>query len=194
MTGRPFARTWLHNGLLRFGGDKMSKSLGNVERLRDALDRMEPETLLALFARAHYRSNVDYSPDSLDDAAKSNDRLREALRRAARTAGDAAPADGGPLATAALAADARFRAALDDDFATPEGLAALFDLVRTLNAAFDAGDQDPADAARARALLVECLDVLGLASLAAGAEGPPAAAVALMEEREPRRAARPRLG
>jgi len=190
LTGRPFARTWLHNGLLRFGGDKMSKSLGNVERLRDALDRMEPETLLALFARAHYRSNVDYSPDSLDDAAKSNERLREALRRAARAAGDAAPADGGPLATAALAADARFRAALDDDFATPEGLAALFDLVRTLNAAFDAGDQDPADAARARALLVECLDVLGLAGLAAGAEGPPAAAVALMEEREVARAAR----
>ncbi|MFM7551777.1 MAG: cysteine--tRNA ligase, partial [Actinomycetota bacterium] len=65
-----------------------------------------------------------------------------------------------------------------------------FDLVRTLNAAFDAGDQDPADAARARALLLECLDVLGLAGLAAGAEGPPAAAVALMEEREAARAAR----
>ncbi|MEY4226557.1 MAG: hypothetical protein RL190_1314 [Actinomycetota bacterium] len=190
LTGRPFARTWLHNGLLRFGGDKMSKSLGNVERLRDALDRMEPETLLALFARAHYRSNVDYSPDSLEDAVKSNDRLREALRRAARVAAEAAPADGGPLAAAAAEADGRFRAALDDDFSTPEGLAALFDLVRTVNAAIDAGDCEPGDVARARAVLVDCLDVLGLAGLAAGAAGPPPEAVALMEEREQARAER----
>ena len=191
LTGRPFARTWLHNGMLRFGGDKMSKSLGNVDRLADALDREGPETLLSLFARAHYRSPVDYSPESLEDARRSNDRLREALRRAARVAGDAAPADGGPLAVAAAEADARFRTALDDDFGTPEGLAALFDLVRVLNAGLDAGDADPADVAQARAVLVECLDVLGLAGLAVAAgDGPPAEAVALMEQREAARAER----
>jgi cysteinyl-tRNA synthetase len=190
LTGRPFARTWLHNGLLRFGGDKMSKSLGNVERLRDALDRMPAETLLMLFARAHYRSNVDYSPDALDDAARSNDRLREALRRLARAAGDAAPAEGGPLATAAAEADARFAAALDDDFGTPEGLAALFDLVRTANAALDAGDCDPGDVARAREVLVACLDVLGLVGLAVVPDGPPPEALRLLEERERARAAR----
>jgi cysteinyl-tRNA synthetase len=190
ITGRPFARTWLHNGMLRFGGDKMSKSLGNVDRLADALDREGAETLLSLFARAHYRSPLDYSPASLDDARKSNDRLREALRRAARVAGTAVPAAGGPLAATAAAVDARFRAALDDDFATPEALAALFELVRTLNAALDAGTVDPADVAQARAVLVDCLDVLGLAGLAATADGPPAAAVALLQEREAARAAR----
>ena len=189
LTGRPFARTWLHNGMLRFGGDKMSKSLGNVDRLADALDREGPETLLSLFARAHYRSPVDYSPESLEDARKSNDRLREALRRAARAAGDAAPADG-PLAAAAADADERFRAALDDDFGTPEGLAALFDLVRALNAAIDAGAAAAGDVAQARAMLVDCLAVLGLDGLAAVADGPPAEAVALMHERETARAER----
>ena len=190
MTGRPFARTWLHNGMLRFGGDKMSKSLGNIDRLSDALDREGNETLLSLFARAQYRSPLDYSPDSLEDARKSNDRLREALRRAARIAGDAAPADGGPLATAAAEADARFRAALDDDFGTPEGLAALFDLVRVVNAATDAGDASPADVAQARAILIDCLWVLGLDGLGATADGPPAEAVALMQERESAREAK----
>ncbi|MCX6392859.1 MAG: cysteine--tRNA ligase [Actinobacteria bacterium] len=188
MTGRPFARTWLHNGMLRFGGDKMSKSLGNIDRLSDALDREGNETLLSLFARAQYRSPLDYSPDSLEDARKSNDRLREALRRAARIAGDVAPAEGGPLATAAAEADARFRAALDDDFGTPEGLAALFDLVRVVNAATDAGDVSPADVAQARAILIDCLWVLGLDGLGATADGPPVEAVALMQEREAARA------
>ncbi|MEI6689474.1 MAG: cysteine--tRNA ligase [Thermoleophilia bacterium] len=190
MTGRPFARTWLHNGMLRFGGDKMSKSLGNIDRLSDALDREGNETLLSLFARAQYRSPLDYSPDSLEDARKSNDRLREALRRAARIAGDAAPVTRGPLATAAAEADVRFRAALDDDFGTPEGLAALFDLVRVLNAATDAGDASPADVAQARAVLIDCLWVLGLDGLGATADGPPAEAVALMQERETARAAK----
>ena len=190
MTGRPFARTWLHNGMLRFGGDKMSKSLGNIDRLSDALDREGNETLLSLFARAQYRSPLDYSPDSLEDARKSNDRLREALRRAARIAGDAAPAMGGPLATAAAEADARVRAALDDDFGTPEGLAALFDLVRVLNAATDTGQADPADVAQARVVLIDCLWVLGLDGLGATADGPPAEAVALMQEREAARAAK----
>ena len=190
MTGRPFARTWLHNGMLRFGGDKMSKSLGNIDRLADALDREGAETLLSLFARAHYRSPLDYSPESLEDARKSNDRLREALRRLARVAGAGAPADGGPLAAAAADADARFRAALDDDFGTPEGLAALFDLVRVANAAIDAGEVDPADAAQARAVLLDCLRVLGLDALGAAADGPPAEAVALMEQREQARAER----
>ena len=190
MTGRPFARTWLHNGMLRFGGDKMSKSLGNIDRLSDALDREGNETLLSLFARAQYRSPLDYSPDSLEDARKSNDRLREALRRSARIAGAATPAQGGPLATAAAEADARFRAALDDDFGTPEGLAALFDLVRVVNAATDAGDASPADVAQARAILIDCLWVLGLDGLGATADGPPAEAVALMQEREAARAAK----
>ena len=190
MTGRPFARTWLHNGMLRFGGDKMSKSLGNIDRLSDALDREGNETLLSLFARAQYRSPLDYSPDSLEDARKSNDRLREALRRSARIAGAAPPAQGGPLATAAAEADARFRAALDDDFGTPEGLAALFDLVRVVNAATDAGDASPADVAQARAILIDCLWVLGLDGLGATADGPPAEAVALMQEREAARAAK----
>lgn len=184
VTGRPFSRVWLHNGMLRFGGDKMSKSVGNIDRLSDALEREGPETLLVLFARAHYRSPVDYSPESLEDARRSNDRLREALRRAARVAGVAEPATGGLLAAAAAEAQARFTAALDDDFGTPGALAALFDLVRVMNAALDRGDVLPADVAQARRLLADCLDVLGLAGLAGATDGPPSDAVRLMQERE----------
>jgi cysteinyl-tRNA synthetase len=68
ITGRPFARTWLHNGMLRFGGDKMSKSLGNVDRLADALDREGAETLLSLFARAHYRSPLEVTGSTIEAA------------------------------------------------------------------------------------------------------------------------------
>ena len=184
VTGRPFARIWLHNGLLRFGGEKMSKSLGNIERLGDALAREGPEPLLALFARAHYRSSVDYSADSIEDARRSNDRLREALRRMERAGADAAPAAGGPLAAAAAEASARFAASLDDDFKTPEALAALFDLVRFVNAAIDAGGTVAADVMQARAVLVECLDILGLAGLAGAGSGPPPEAIALLADRE----------
>lgn len=188
-TGRTFARIWLHNGLLRFGGDKMSKSLGNVERLGEALDREEPETLLMLFARAHYRSPVEYGEGPLEEARRSNERLREALTRLERAAG---PGASGPLAAQAMETAARFDTALDDDFATPEALAAVFEFVRVANAALDAGEVEPGDAAAARATLVGLLDVLGLAGLAAGGapEALPAEVQALVDEREAARAER----
>ncbi len=188
-TGRTFARVWLHNGLLRFGGDKMSKSLGNVERLAEALDREAPETLLMLFARAHYRSPLEYGAGPLEEARRSNERLREALIRLGRAAG---PGDSGPLTAQAGETAARFDTALDDDFATPEALAALFDFVRIANGALDAGEVGPGDAAAARAPQVAHHDVLGLARLA-GADAVstiPAEVEALVAEREAARAAR----
>jgi cysteinyl-tRNA synthetase len=187
--GHPFARTWLHNGMLEFAGDKMSKSVGNVERLRDALDARGPETLLVLFAQAHYRSPLEYSETTLSQAAASADRLREALQRARSAAGDDDAQVGAALARAADEAAARFDAALDDDLATPEGLAALFGLARELNAAVDAG-APRGDLDHALERLVSRLDVLGLAGLDAVADGPPAEVAALAEERDAARAAR----
>ena len=187
-TGRTFARIWLHNGLLRFGGDKMSKSLGNVERLGDALDREDPETLLMLFARAHYRSPVEYGEGPLEEARRSNERLREALLRLERASG---AGESGPLAAQAAEMAARFDAALDDDFSTPEALAAVFDFVRVANAALDAGTVEPGDATQARGVLVELLDVLGLAGLAEAGGGVVSPEVeALVVERDEARAAR----
>ena len=87
-TGRRFAGTWLHNGMLRFGDEKMSKSLGNVERLGDALDEWGAETLLLLFARAHYRSPMDYDDDTLAQARAAGEGLREAIRKLRSATGD----------------------------------------------------------------------------------------------------------
>jgi cysteinyl-tRNA synthetase len=107
--GREFARLWMHNGLLRFGGEKMSKSLGNVITLRDALDEWGPETLLMLFLGAHWRKPMDYTDETLAAAKARADGLREVFRN--------------PSAPQGSWDD--LVAALDDDFNTPEALAVM---------------------------------------------------------------------
>ena len=99
--GERFARVWMHNGMLRLTGEKMSKSLGNIEGLAEALERVGRETLLVFFAQAHYRSPVDYSDATLEQASATAAGLREALRNARRYA--AAPASGGDAAIRAQA-------------------------------------------------------------------------------------------
>ena len=186
-TGRRFAGTWLHNGMLRFGDEKMSKSLGNVERLADALDEWGPETLLLLFARAHYRSPMDYNDDTLAQAAAAGDGLRDALRRLRSAKGDGA-GDAAALDEAGRRVDA-FDAALDDDLATPQALAELFDLARVANRAVDDQALSARGAAAVADALVSRLDVLGLAAYGA-ADDVPAAIVTLAEERLAARAER----
>ncbi len=109
--GHPFARIWMHNGMLRFVGEKMSKSVGNVVTLRQALDEWGRETVLVFFLGAHWRKPIDFSPETMAAARAQADSLREVFRRPSR----AAPAG----------AWERFCAALDDDFSTPEALAVL---------------------------------------------------------------------
>ena len=84
--GERFARVWMHNGMLRLTGEKMSKSLGNIDGLAEVLERVGRETLLVFFAQAHYRSPVDYSDTTLEQAAATAAGLREALRNARRYA------------------------------------------------------------------------------------------------------------
>ena len=109
--GREFARWWLHNGMIEMGAEKMSKSLGNIVPLRDALDRWGREAILVFFMGAHYRSPIEYSEASLQAARAQADDFRNAFRVAA-----ARPSD---LTWEHLAA------ALDDDFDTPRALAIL---------------------------------------------------------------------
>ena len=109
--GREFAQLWMHNGILRFGGEKMSKSLGNVITLRDALGEWGPETLLMLFLGAHWRKPMDYTDETLAAAKARADGLREVFRNPSEPGGS-----WGELA-----------AALDDDFNTPEALAVMHD-------------------------------------------------------------------
>jgi cysteinyl-tRNA synthetase len=177
--------------MLRIGAEKMSKSEGNIERLRDALDRVGPLTLCAFFASAVYRSPQDYDDEGLTRAAASNDRFREALRNARRYAAAGGDGSGDAVRAAAAEAGRRFDVAMADDLDTPAALAALHGLARELNAAVAAEDAAPGAVEGAADELVACLDVLGLAGLDAQADGAvSAAARRLMHERQAARAAR----
>jgi cysteinyl-tRNA synthetase len=107
--GREFAQLWMHNGILRFGGEKMSKSLGNVITLRDALDEWGPETLLMLFMGAHWHKPMDYTDETLAAAKARADGFREVFRNPSGTGGSWD----------------ELVAALDDDFNTPDALAVM---------------------------------------------------------------------
>jgi len=107
--GREFAHLWMHNGILRFGGEKMSKSLGNVITLRYALDEWGPETLLMLFMGAHWRKPMDYTDETLAAAKARADGFREVFRNPSEPGGSWV----------------ELVAALDDDFNTPEALAVM---------------------------------------------------------------------
>jgi cysteinyl-tRNA synthetase len=188
---RPFTRRWLHNGMLRLADEKMSKSTGNVERLRDALDRVGSETLLAFFAGASYRMPIDYHERALEQAAAVAERFRETFRNARRYARSGAGADAG-IATVGSDAARAFDSALADDLDTPAALAVLHGLAGELNAAVAGGDADPRAVAEAADSLRDALWVLGLHTLDPGAAvaALPAEIVALAEERDRARAAR----
>jgi cysteinyl-tRNA synthetase len=122
--GMPFARYWLHNGFLNVDGEKMSKSLGNFFTIRDVLKKYDGETLRFFMLRTHYRRPFNFSDAHLDDAKTALTRLYTAL-------------DAVPPATVAIdwsqGPAAAFKAAMDEDFNTPQALAVLFDLVTEVN-------------------------------------------------------------
>ncbi len=122
--GKPLAQIWMHNGFVNIDNEKMSKSLGNFFTVRDVLTKYQPEELRFFIVRAHYRSPLNYSDVHLDDARNSLKRLYTAL---ALVAPDEVVIDW----TNAFAA--RFKAAMDDDFGTPEAVAVLFDLAGETN-------------------------------------------------------------
>ena len=136
--GQPLARVWMHNGFVNIDNEKMSKSLGNFFTIREVLEQFDAETIRFFIVRAHYRSPLNYSDVHLQDA-------RAALRRL-YTALDAVPA-------AEVAIDwtnpwaARFKAAMDEDFGTPEAVAVLFELASEVNRA-----RRPEDAGLLKAL------------------------------------------
>jgi L-cysteine:1D-myo-inositol 2-amino-2-deoxy-alpha-D-glucopyranoside ligase len=112
---RPFARIWVHTGMLRYQGEKMSKSLRNLVLIADLLHRFDADSIRVLLLRHHYREAWEYTPDQLGDAAAWTRRLRQAARGPGNAGGSS------PLA---------IRAALDDDLDTPRALSLLEDAVR----------------------------------------------------------------
>ena len=119
---------WMHNGFVRVDNEKMSKSLGNFFTIREVLKQYDPEVVRFFILRAHYRSPLNYSDAHLDDAKGALTRLYTALKtsdEAGRGKGEGIDWDGEYAQ--------RFRAAMDDDFNTPEALAVLFDLANEVN-------------------------------------------------------------
>jgi len=118
------ARFWMHNGFVREDNEKMSKSLGNFFTIRDVLAKYDAETVRFFIVRAHYRSPLNYSDAHLDDARAALKRLYTAL--------DLVP----PVAVMidwTQGPAARFKAAMDEDFGTPEAIAVLFELATEVN-------------------------------------------------------------
>jgi len=152
-TGKePFSRYWLHNGLLQLGEDKMSKSLGNLITIKEALDSYSADAIRIFVLSSHYRSPLKYSEEALAAAEAGADRLRRVVSRedSAVSKGEAIDAESYRKC---------FTEAMDDDFNTPQALAAIFDLAREINLAADLGKGFN----KAKAVLLKLAgDVLGL--------------------------------
>ena len=174
-TGRqPFVRYWLHNGLLHFGEEKMSKSLGNLITIKEALERYSADAIRVFVLSSHYRSPLKYSEEALEAAAVGVERLQRVIERE--------DSGGGGESVDAESYRRQFIKAMDDDFNTPQALGTLFDLARAINHAADVGKSF----VQAKDTLSELAgDVLGLKLEALKAVGDMETKVnALVKERE----------
>ena len=174
--GEPLARIWMHNGMVELGDEKMAKSLGNIRRLHGALEQFGREAFLMWIVGAHYRKPVAYSEETLEEAARAVDRLREVVRRLDADAPGAPDLD--ELAE-------RFFDQLADDFNTAAARAELFAWVAEANRRLDAGERI------GPGRLGEMLHAFGLEGLLAAPDEPaPEEIERLAAERQEARAAR----
>lgn len=126
-TGEQYANTWMHAGTLRIDGEKMSKSLGNFFTIRDVLKEYDAEVIRFFLASVHYRSEINYSQEGLQDAQTKLDRLYNALKGCDLSI----KIDEDEPEVSAFSKD--FKAAMDDDFNTPKAIAVMFELVTKIN-------------------------------------------------------------
>jgi len=171
--GEPLARIWMHNGMIRTDEEKMSKSVGNIFQLSEAIDRFGAEAVVAYLTSGHYRQPLEFSERALSDAQARTERLRNYLEE------PAADGEDEPFVSERLE---EFLVALADDYNTPRAWAALFDLVSE-------GNRRPLPGGREA--VAEMVRLLGLESLLAARATPvDAEAEALLAEREAARAQR----
>jgi cysteinyl-tRNA synthetase len=147
---KPSVRHWVHNGWLTLDEEKMSKSLGNIITIREALETYGADALRIFVLTAHYRAPLNYSTEGLESAKRAAERL---LLAASIPGGAGLPAD-----IPVEDYQERFTGMMDDDLNTAGALAVLFDLAREINRARD----DGRDTAEAQATMRELAEVLGL--------------------------------
>jgi cysteinyl-tRNA synthetase len=132
-THKPYVKYWLHNGFLEISGEKMSKSLGNILKAKDALEQFKPEVIRYFFLTAHYRSGLNYDREILEGARRGWEEFQQTFQRIEEALNG--PEGPGPMDLLGLRlaldeVDGKFQEAMDDDFNTPQAMAALFDLAR----------------------------------------------------------------
>ena len=148
MTGKVFANIWMHNGMVLYQGEKMSKSLGNVVSVSEAIDRWGNEALRLFVLNSYYRGPNNLTDDAMAGSLKALARLRRALQ-VSSTSGEA---------IGVQKVREQFVEVMEDDLSTAKALAILFDLARDINRGSDEGY----DVSEAQELLNELLNVLGL--------------------------------
>src|SRR5512138_3144331 len=160
-TGKQFARYWIHNGMLQLGGEKMSKSLGNIISIQEFLSKRDADVMRMLVLNGAYRAPLMFNDGTLDAAEKSVSRLKSGFRPAPASAQGLAAEAAAGFANQGEAARKAFIDAMDDDFNTPLAIAALFELVKAINTARDQGANDE-QLKPAQDVLRELTTVLGL--------------------------------
>ncbi|MFC1870183.1 cysteine--tRNA ligase [Chloroflexota bacterium] len=148
---KPFVKYWLHNGLLQLGEEKMSKSLGNLIRIKEALAKYSADAVRLFVLSSNYRSPLTYSDEVMAGAERGAERLRQAVSEKGWGEKTGGKLDAEPYRN-------RFIEAMDDDFNTAQAIAALFDLTREINRA----DESGLDAEDARQIFRELAGIMGL--------------------------------
>ncbi len=161
LTGKEFARYWVHNGMMTFSGEKMSKSLGNVVTIEEFLQDHSADALRFMILNSGYRNPLTFSEEVVAQSESALDRLRSALRPAMPGAGGAPAASLQILADQVKKTQEGFIACMDDDFNTAGALGSIFDLVRSVNQVRADGGKD-AELEPAQTMLRELLSVYGL--------------------------------
>src|SRR5208283_4373835 len=141
LTQKPFAKYWIHHGLLTINGQKMSKSLGNFVTIEQALEQYSADEIKMFFLFSHYVSNIDFSDDKILEARKALNKFDVLFYRAAGLLKDqnVQPVQAGFISKYKN----EFIEAMDDDFNTPKALAALFNLINDTNIYIDQNSDDP---------------------------------------------------
>jgi cysteinyl-tRNA synthetase len=160
-TGVPFARYWMHNGMLQLSGEKMSKSIGNLITIKEFLARREGDVMRMIVLTGSYRAPLNFTEEAQEAAEHSLDRLKSGLRPALPNVKGIDPDAVSALNSQAESTQGAFTEAMDDDFNTAGALAPLYELVKAVNTARDRGATDE-QLATAQATLRELTGVLGL--------------------------------
>ncbi len=160
-TGKEFSRYWVHNGMLQLGGEKMSKSLGNIVSIKEFLSKRSADVLRMLVLNGTYRAPLLFNDETLDAAEKNVERLKSGLRPAAPSSKGINAESVAHLAATAASAKTNFTDAMDNDFNTAGAIAALFEIVKAINIARDNGATD-VQLKPAQDLFHEFANVLGL--------------------------------